>query len=242
MTKPRPRSRRAVRRRAARRLPAVVAASDCERCRPGIVTQPVNTLSSLAYVVAGGATLAEARRQPTGTAPGSRTVGWALVAVGLGSVAYHGPGGAAGRWAHDASLLAMTGLVVLSDVHHDRGTQPATAEVAAIAVAAAVAAHPRTSATAQALTAAGALAAETRRHLAGGDDEPSGVLAAAALAAGLGLHVAGRTGRPLCRPESPLQPHAGWHVLSAVALWLRTRPRTRLASPLRGSDHHRDLR
>jgi hypothetical protein len=213
-----------LRRVGGRRLPAVVAASDCERCRPGLVTQPVNTLSSLAYVVAGGATLAEARRRPAGTTTGARAVGWALVAVGLGSVAYHGPGGAAGRWAHDASLLAMTGLVVLSDVHHDRGTAPAAADVAATGLAAAVAAHPRTSGTAQVLTAAGALAAETRRHLAGADDEPTGVLAAAALAAGLGLHVAGRTGRPLCRPDSPLQPHAAWHVLSAVALWLRTRP------------------
>ena len=216
--------RRASERTARRGLPSVVAESDCERCRPGLVTQPVNTLSSLAYVVAGGATLAEARRQPTAT-PGGRAVGWALVAVGLGSVAYHGPGGAAGRWFHDASLLAMTGLVVLTDVHHDRGTEPAVAEVAGTGLAAAVAAHPRTSGTAQALTAAGALAAETRRHLAGGDDEPTGALAAAALAAGLALHVSGRTGRALCRPDSPLQPHAAWHVLSAVALWLRTRPR-----------------
>lgn len=208
-----------------RHLPAVVAASDCERCRPGLVTQPVNTVSSLAYVVAGAASLAEARRRPTGTAPGTRAVGWALVAVGLGSVAYHGPGGVVGRWAHDASLLAMTGLVVLTDIHHDRGTEPTAAEVAATGIAATVAAHPRTSETAQLLTAAGALLAETRRHLARGDDEPTGVLAATSLAAGLGLHVAGRTDRPLCRPDSPLQPHAGWHVLSAVALWLRTRPR-----------------
>lgn len=209
-----------------RRLPSVVAASDCERCRPGLVTQPVNTLSSLAYVVAGGATLAAAAPRPHSTMPpGARAVGWSLVAVGLGSIAYHGPGGTVGRWLHDASLLAMTGLIALSDVHHERGTTPAGVEVAATAAVAAVAAHPRTSGTAQALTAVGTLVAETRRGLAHGDDEPTGVLAAAVLAAGLGLHVAGRTGRPLCRPDSPLQPHAAWHVLSAVALWLRTRPR-----------------
>jgi hypothetical protein len=31
-------------------------------------------------------------------------------------------------------------------------------------------------------------------------------------------YVLGRTGSPLCRPTSPFQLHAAWHVLSAVAL------------------------
>ena len=96
--------------------------------------------------------------------------------------------------------------------------------MAATGLAAAVAAHPRTSEAAQVVMAVGALVAETRRQVAGDDDDPTGVPAATALAVGLALHVAGRTGRPLCRPDSPLQPHAAWHVLSAVALWLRTRP------------------
>lgn len=44
-----------------------------------------------------------------------------------------------------------------------------------------------------------------------------------ALVAGLGAgallaYVAGRTGSPWCRPESLVQPHALWHVLSAAAL------------------------
>jgi hypothetical protein len=212
------------RRRRERRLPAVVAASDCERCRPGLVTQPANTASSLAYVAAGAAALADARRHPARDRPGARAVGWSLVAAGLGSVAYHGPGGVVGRWAHDASLLAMTGLIALADVHHGRGTQPAAAEIVAVTAVASAAAHPRTSAVAQAVAAGGALAAEVHRHLVHGHDERRDVLAAAVFAAGLGLHVGGRTGRPLCQPGSPLQPHAAWHVLSAAAVWLRTRP------------------
>jgi hypothetical protein len=43
-------------------------------------------------------------------------------------------------------------------------------------------------------------------------------LAGAFGAAGLAAYVAGRTGGPLCRPESLWQPHAAWHVLVAVAL------------------------
>jgi hypothetical protein len=211
--------------------PVVRAASDCERCRPGLVTQPVNTASSLAYVAAGAAALAGARRRPAGARPGTRAVAWSLLAVGAGSVAYHGPGGAAGRWAHDASLLAMTGLVALSDVHHDRGTPPTAAQVAAVGALAGAAAHPRTSAAAQAVAAAGALGAEVHRHLTGAGDAGGGVLAAAVFVAGLALHVGGRTGRPLCRPDSPLQAHAAWHVLSAAALYLRTRVAAGASAP-----------
>ena len=143
--------------------PRVLATSDCERCRPGLVTQPANTVSSLAYVAAGAGVLVEARRRPATAHPGAAAVGWSLVAVGAGSVAYHGPGGGVGRWLHDASLLAMTGLVALSDVHAARGTAPSPGQVAAVGAPAGVAAHPRVSGAAQAATAAGG---------AGGRDPP----------------------------------------------------------------------
>jgi hypothetical protein len=203
-----------------------LATSDCERCRPGLVSQPMNTASSLAYAVAGAGLLAVARRRPMRRRPATTTLGWSLVAVGAGSIAYHGPGGVVGRWAHDASLLAMTGLIALADVHEELGTAPAPAEVAAVSAVAAVAAHPCTSGAAQVATAAGALGAEIHRAIALGDADGGrhGVLATALFAAGLVLQVLGRTGRPLCRPDSRLQAHAAWHVLSAAALWLRTRP------------------
>jgi hypothetical protein len=194
------------------------------------VTQPANTASGLAYVAAGAAVLVEARRRPATAHPGAAAVGWSLVAVGAGSIAYHGPGGGVGRWLHDASLLAMTGLVALSDVHAARGTTPSPGQLTAVGALAGVAAHPRVSGAAQAATAAGALGAEIHRNLPGGatdaqahQDRRGGAVAAALFASGLALHVAGRTGRPLCRPDSLLQAHAGWHVLSAAALWLRTR-------------------
>jgi hypothetical protein len=225
----------------------LLATSDCERCRPGLVSQPVNTASSVAYVAAGAAVLAAARRRPERARTGTRAVGWSLVAVGIGSVAYHGPGGTVGRWLHDSSLLAMSGMIALSDVAHARGTGPTTGAVAAVTAAAGLAAHPRTSGALQVVTAAAALGAAVNRHVATGADagdragspwrggaagaggdggrhgDDGDALAAALFAAGLGLHAAGRTGRPLCRPDTVLQPHAAWHVLSAAALWLRTR-------------------
>lgn len=42
-------------------------------------------------------------------------------------------------------------------------------------------------------------------------------------AIGATAHVLGRTGGPLCAPDSILQPHAFWHLTTATTLWLRAR-------------------
>ncbi|MGH8978237.1 MAG: hypothetical protein ACRDV7_09205, partial [Acidimicrobiia bacterium] len=42
--------------------------------------------------------------------------------------------------------------------------------------------------------------------------------AAGAFAFAVPLQLFGRTGGPLCRPDSVLQAHAAWHVLTAAAV------------------------
>lgn len=192
----------------------VVADSDCERCRHGVITQPANTISSLAYVVAGADLL---RRSDA-----DRAFGWAVVAVGLGSVAYHGPGGSWGRWAHDASLIAMLGLLGLSDLTVAEGRPMPPGAVAGVSAAAAVAAHPRTSEAAQLVAGAAAVGAEVRRY-ARSTDLREAAIALPLITTGAVLQMLGRTGERWCRPDSPLQAHAAWHALSAAALWTRRR-------------------
>jgi hypothetical protein len=192
-----------------------VAAGDCERCRPGPIAQPVNAVSSLAFVAAGGPLVRDPR-------PLTRALGWAAVATGLGSVAYHGPGTAAGRYVHDASLLALLGLMALDDTGRATGWAPAAATVAAVPVLAAVGAHPVLTDAAQPLAGALAVAAGLVRSVRAGDGAgPRAGLGL--LGVGVGLHALGRTGEPLCRPDSWLQPHAAWHALAAAAVLLRHR-------------------
>jgi hypothetical protein len=178
------------------------------------VAQPANAVSSFAYVLAGADLLQ--RPDP------DRPFAWAVVGVGIGSVALHGPGGVAGKWLHDGSLIAMLGLLALTDATVAEGrSMPGTA-VAAVVGAAAVAAHPRTTDLAQTVAGAVAIAAEAGRIVRGGHRvEPAVRLPLFAL--GVVLHALGRTDGPLCRPDSLLQPHAGWHLLSAGALWSRRR-------------------
>lgn len=210
-----------------KRRQRVLAASDCERCRPGLVTQPANTLSSLGYVGV-GVELMRRARHPTRTPRWSDdAIGWSMVAVGLGSVAYHGPGTAAGRWLHDASLLAMTGTIALTDLS-ETTRMPPTTSMAVVLAASAVLAQPRTSMATQAVAASVAIVLEIRRFLdrehASPRDRRRGATAAGLMAAGLVFQVQGRTGRPWCRPDGVIQPHAVWHLLSATALYLRSLP------------------
>ena len=136
--------------------------ADCELLHDGLLDEPVNALSSLAYVAAGAWVWRHDRRQ-----------GAALIAVGIGSFAYHGFGGRAAHALHDVTILLLLVLVAVSLPRIVRGAprQPGLAALGAVC-----------------------------------------------LGVALCLQLFGRTGGPWCAPDSVLQAHAGWHILTAVAL------------------------
>jgi predicted membrane channel-forming protein YqfA (hemolysin III family) len=136
--------------------------ADCERPHDGLLDEPVNAFSSVAYVAAGVWVWRHDRVQ-----------GGALVAAGVGSIAYHGFGGTAAHVLHDATILVLLGVVARS----------------------------------------------TPRIWYGVREQPAlGACALGAFAVALPLQAWGRTGGPLCRPDSVFQAHAAWHVLTAVGL------------------------
>ena len=116
---------------------------DCERLHDGLIAQPVNTASALAYVAVGVWLLS--RRRPEGSgeprrgAPVRRLFGVAVAVAGVGSVDYHGPGSPAARLLHDGSLYLVVGLVAWREVVR-RGPRRRVAYRAALALAAAGAA------------------------------------------------------------------------------------------------------
>lgn len=147
--------------------------SDCEAVRDAVLGQPANSLSSVAYVVAGAVVLRQG---------GPRGPALALVAVGIGSFGYHGPMPAGADAVHNGAIVALVALIALAAWRLRRLPRPP-------------------------------------------------VLAVVALAAAVILNLLGRTGAPLCRPDTLAQPHAAWHILTAtaLALWLVTWPQP--ASP-----------
>jgi len=198
-----------------------VADSDCECIHDGLVTQPVNTVTSLAYVVAGVA-LAWRARRVGGDRPFAGPVAGALVLNGLGSVAYHGPGGRTGKWLHDTGLVALTATLAVGGVARVLGWEHRRAHVAdAVLVAAGgavLALRPGSELAFVAplgVVAVGHELVRPSRH-GGGRRLVGGLL----LAVGAVVQSRSRTGGPWCRPEGPFHGHGLWHVLSAAGLYL----------------------
>src|SRR5688572_13721339 len=80
---------------------------DCERIVGGALAQPVLAVTSLAYVAAGAIVLSGALRNK---APLAGTAGAALVGVGAGSFAFHGPQPAWAGTAHDVPIFALAAV------------------------------------------------------------------------------------------------------------------------------------
>jgi hypothetical protein len=141
--------------------------SDCERIVGGALAQPVLAVSSLAYVAVGVAVLWWAMRV---RAPLVVAAGVALIAVGAGSFAFHGPQPSWAGVAHDWPIVAVAAVYVTGFARSWRSQKRSVWAVA------------------------------------------TGLFAL-----GLVAYAAGRSGSPLCRPDSIWQFHGAWHVLSGAA-------------------------
>jgi hypothetical protein len=90
--------------------PDTLGDADCERLHDGLWGQPVNTVTSFAYVAAGLWLGARTARLPRAQRPGA---GWyaAFVAItGAGSVAYHGPQFSGAQLLHDIPIAGVVGI------------------------------------------------------------------------------------------------------------------------------------
>jgi hypothetical protein len=166
-----------------------LGAGDCERLHDGLIAQPVNTASALAYVAVGAWLVGRGLRsgaagRPSQGRPATVAFGVAVAAAGIGSVDYHGPGSPAARLLHDGGLYAVVGLVVWHEVTRRVGRTRAEPRLARWA---------------------------PRRRTAY-------LTALGATAAGAICWWAGRTASPWCDPDSVVQGHAAWHLLGAAAL------------------------
>jgi hypothetical protein len=213
-----------------------LGAGDCERLRDGLVAQPVNTASALAYLLAAAWLARQGARREAAARRETLAFGLAVAAAGVGSVDFHGPGSPAARWLHDAGLAAAVSFVAVHDLARLAGARrlavpawAATAGAGGLLLAVAPAAGGALAGALGLLVAAGEVAlwrrgdrgarvaAATSRGDRGADAAAyrAGV---AALAVGAACWWLGRTGGPLCDPDSPLQGHAAWHLLTAFAL------------------------
>jgi hypothetical protein len=201
-------------------VPGALGASDCELIGRGRLAQPANAVSSLAYVAVGARV---ALRSPDRTVRRGlrRAGGLSLAGVGLGSFAYHGPQPGWAALAHDASAVGLGALLMVDNVvvlrHVDVRRARSYGVLAAVVVLGpAVAGRP--AALPVVLFAAVAAGFALARPAVPAATVRAWRAAAAWMGGALVAYWVGRTGSPLCRPRSVLQPHAVWHALSAMAL------------------------
>jgi Ceramidase len=210
-----------------------VGTSDCEHIGQGLLAQPVNTLSSLAYVVAGIVLLWRALVARSSPRVVLAVYAVMVVAVGLGSIAFHGPMPSWGHFAHDLSIAAVLSFVIGYDVALVRGAGTRVALTgfgALLGVSAVVlAVSPDASTALDSVLVVAAVVAEvvvdrSPKRVAAAHGPVRGrsfwIAGAAALAVGAVLNALGRTDAPLCEPDSLVQLHALWHVLTALVLWM----------------------
>lgn len=181
----------------------------------GFWGQPANSVTSLAFVVSGVAILA-GRRGGHGRVPYALLV----IGVGAGSLIQHGPNPDWQAFAHDlplAGVLAFVAVDAAADLT-GRKLSPAWWLVPTAMMVPVVAAGPTASTAAQSALAVVAIGlnlyrARVRPRLRRRLLTSLAILGVGGLIGTLGDRTS------LCRPESLLQGHAVWHILSALSLW-----------------------
>lgn len=90
-----------------------IGESDCEFLSGGIVEQPVNTATSLAYVVVGAWSAVASVRNDERRSLTAVMFGALLVAIGVGSIAFHGPQPLGARLLHDVPIVLAAAFVAV---------------------------------------------------------------------------------------------------------------------------------
>ncbi|MEE8602685.1 ceramidase [Euzebya tangerina] len=204
---------------------------DCEAiAQSGLLAQPVNAITSLAFIVAGLLLLAPTLGRDRRTSFTKVAYALLVLGVGVGSVAYHGPQPQWAAPAHDVPIVGVLLVIVLVEV--DRlGLRTRRSRSVVLCVLLAVSSWltivtPRWGQLLAGLFASAAVVLTVvadRRSVSGprvlGLTRPAkrvlGVLLPAAA-----LNILGRTGGPVCDPDSLLQLHGVWHLGAALVLWL----------------------
>jgi hypothetical protein len=204
----------------------LLAGADCEAIHAGWLRQPVNAISSLAFVAAGIWILLRARRRGPGERGELIAFATTMLVVGAGSFVLHGPDPAWGLWFHDLSNLAAVLLVGVLDRGARQGWRTSTSGLVfagALALLALVlGAVPSSTVPIACVLVPLVVVVRLDAIRAGVRPRPSPrdgvwVVALGALALGSIAFWLGRTGSSLCDPDGFVQLHALWHVLIAIA-------------------------
>jgi len=205
------------------RLLIAIGESDCENIGGGFLAQPVNAVSSLAFLVFGIIALFSMSSRATAERSNRLVFGALMIATGIGSVLFHGPQGQASKYLHDVTfvvtLLAIATMNLAGILGwSQRRTWTNLGGVSAV-VATLLLVWPSSTNAIAGLTFLSLVGVDVALRRSGTIHRRWWFTAVVAMVVAGLFFASGRTGGPLCDSSSLFQGHALWHVLSATALW-----------------------
>ncbi|MCH7789842.1 MAG: 1-acyl-sn-glycerol-3-phosphate acyltransferase [Acidobacteria bacterium] len=210
--------------------------ADCERSDPIGIAQDVNAWTSLAYAAVAVALLAGVSSKKLFRS--AALLAFLSLAEAVGSVLFHGDPSDVGQWIHDVALLGMLGVVTGAHVGRLWGMIDRGAWIGGLAVTISVGlVHPvaadAVNGSAGVLLAVAVLAELVARRRG----EPAMVRLGAIFVFALAgaTWVLGTTDSPVCSPDSIVQFHGLWHLLSALAVFVWADRALATAGPQLGS-------
>lgn len=204
------------------RLLVSMGETDCEAFGTGWLAQPVNALSSLSFAVVGVA-MAGWVRSTSGREQVVRAAFvTGMVTTGIGSFLFHGPQTSGSQFLHDITFLATVAILAVANLGVGLRWPASTvwAVILLVTAAAVVAlmASPGITNVMTGIAVVLLVAGDVAVRRVGTVSRTWFLGSMVALVVAVAFLVLGRTGNPLCDPDSMLQGHALWHVFGAVAL------------------------
>jgi hypothetical protein len=195
---------------------------DCESLDSGVLLQPVNAVSSLAFTVVGLAIVWWARKAHGHERILRIVFGTVMVATGFGSFGFHGFDHPLAQFSHDITFLALVWMLATINVAEVLGWSRKTGwMVVGFGVAllsAVLAVGPTVTNILTVVVTAALIGSDVVLERRGGIARPWWIASLVAMAIAVAAFILGRTGAPLCDPDSVFQGHALWHLFAAAAI------------------------
>jgi len=203
-------------------MTAPLGSGDCEAIAGSWLLQPINAWSSLAYTAVGLVLVATRTRAAHRERALRGAFGVLMAATGVGSFLYHGPQSTGAGFVHDVTFLATLWFLVVMDPASSLGMRARHAWLAfgsvVVVISGALLVAPASTNVLTGISIVALIASDLLMRRVGDINGRWYATALALFAASLLFNALGRSAIWTCEPESVLQFHALWHILSATAL------------------------
>jgi hypothetical protein len=199
-----------------------IGESDCETIGSGFLAQPINAVSSLTFSAIGIVAIWWATRVE-GNERGVRVVfGVLMMLTGAGSVMFHGPQGPGSQFGHDVTFLVTVWFVSIVNLAHTfrwaRAAEWGAFVAGSVLLSVVLVLSPGLTNALMVATVISLVVSDLTLHRRGRVRTSWYVASLVTILAAVVMFLLGRTGAPLCDPDSLFQGHGVWHLLGAIAL------------------------